>query len=827
MNRPDERYDGTPKEAEFWVREMKDELRGRNDKGFPYEYAEWDGKLIYTGINGSVEFGPSEEAPIGEGTYYVYAKVRIPKAKTLTSDGTFILGKTFTILPSAYDLSYDPNVPDNASTKVSGAMPVQHFNSAVETRPLAPNQFILPGYTFDSWNTKPDGSGKRYENAAYGEGLSKGWDVTLYAQWKPKSYRITYHTGNAEGEDVTEKAFFDQPQKLRSIEEMGWTYENHGFLGWSKVGYSMILGDQEEVVNLGGPPEGYYNDPPDAELTAEWVANGAIVVAVTKDSEPQQVDQKEGKELFSLKKDSGETFTMSATYEDGRYVFDPSQATHGGTPGALPPGDYELTLDAKGYPEATTEISYSGEKPVSTVFDYYTVSLEPDPAYNDFHKVEMTGVTPDAKGRYETLVLDDSKVEIKTTRIADGYHFDGYSAAGACPEWEGGDNMKKDQTVKVTGHAEIMAHVEANKYTVHFDANTKAPVLGKMEDQDMVYDVPQELFGNVFQRSNAVFTGWNTKSDGSGKAYKDRERVKNLTVKDGDKVTLYAQWKEDPVKTALLTLDLTGGTLDGMTGKVSVREIVGNTITIPKAPKRERYYFLYWKGADNKVYEPGREYMVTGDQTFTAVWQPWEDWPEEPEDKVSGKLLTKAAAKGKNRLAISWSKVKGASGYDIFLIKCGKQSPKKVKTIKGNKTFKWTKSGLKKGTAYKFYVRAYVTKNGKKTYVRNSPLMHAYTGNGTKKYTNAKSVKLKNVKKGKLSLKKGKAFKIKAKVIKINKKKKLMPKGHAPALRYMTTNKKVVTVSKSGKITAKGKGTCTVYVFAHNGVSKQIKVTVK
>ena len=44
---------------------------------------------------------------------------------------------------------------------------------------------------------------------------------------------------------------------------------------------------------------------------------------------------------------------------------------------------------------------------------------------------------------------------------------------------------------------------------------------------------------------------------------------------------------------------------------------------------------------------------------------------------------------------------------------------------------------------------------------------------------------------------------------------------------YTTTNKKVATVNSSGKITAKGKGTCTVIAFAHNGVSKQVKVTVE
>ena len=166
-------------------------------------------------------------------------------------------------------------------------------------------------------------------------------------------------------------------------------------------------------------------------------------------------------------------------------------------------------------------------------------------------------------------------------------------------------------------------------------------------------------------------------------------------------------------------------------------------------------------------------------------------------------------------------------GYDIFFSPCNRNDKKgackNVKTINGNKTFKWTKSGLKKGTAYKAYVKAYVMKDGKKKYVKTSPLMHAFTSNGNKKYTNAKSV---SVNKAKVALKKGKTIKIKAKVTKVKKNKKLMPKSHAPKLRYMTSDSKVATVSKSGKITAKGKGTCDVYVFAHNGVSKTIKVTV-
>jgi uncharacterized protein YjdB len=83
------------------------------------------------------------------------------------------------------------------------------------------------------------------------------------------------------------------------------------------------------------------------------------------------------------------------------------------------------------------------------------------------------------------------------------------------------------------------------------------------------------------------------------------------------------------------------------------------------------------------------------------------------------------------------------------------------------------------------------------------------------------------VKKTSVKLKKGKTYKIKASVKKLKKGKKLMSTKHTAKLRYMSSNSKVVTVTKSGKIKAVGKGTCYVYIFAHNGISKRIKITVK
>jgi hypothetical protein len=179
-------------------------------------------------------------------------------------------------------------------------------------------------------------------------------------------------------------------------------------------------------------------------------------------------------------------------------------------------------------------------------------------------------------------------------------------------------------------------------------------------------------------------------------------------------------------------------------------------------------------------------------------------------------------------MTIGWNKIQGAAGYDIFFATCNhsgkKIACKNVKTIKGNKTSKWVTGKVKKHEDYKAVVKAYVMKNGKKSYVRTSPLVHAYTSGYTKNYTNPKSV---IVKKSNALLRVGKTYKIKASVKKLKKGRKLMPKGHAPKLRYLSSNTKIATVNSSGKITAKLKGSCKVYVIAANGASKAVLVTVK
>lgn len=79
----------------------------------------------------------------------------------------------------------------------------------------------------------------------------------------------------------------------------------------------------------------------------------------------------------------------------------------------------------------------------------------------------------------------------------------------------------------------------ANKYYLAFNANGGS---GTMANQTFRYGSAQTISANTFTRSNCIFTGWNTKADGTGTAYSDKQSVSNLSATNGATITLYAQW---------------------------------------------------------------------------------------------------------------------------------------------------------------------------------------------------------------------------------------------------------------------------------------------
>lgn len=182
-------------------------------------------------------------------------------------------------------------------------------------------------------------------------------------------------------------------------------------------------------------------------------------------------------------------------------------------------------------------------------------------------------------------------------------------------------------------------------------------------------------------------------------------------------------------------------------------------------------------------------------------------------DKTFRKMSARVSKTTKTSNKVVWNKVKGADGYIVY----GGTANKNLRQLKKQKSTAFTHKKLKKGTYYKYSIKAYKLVNGKKVVIAVSKVVYSTTDGG--KYGNAKSIK---VNKTTVKLKKGRTFKIKTKVVKKNRKIKSY-RGVA----FESSNTKVATVSSKGTIKAKKKGNCTIYVYTQNGVYKKIKLTVK
>lgn len=112
----------------------------------------------------------------------------------------------------------------------------------------------------------------------------------------------------------------------------------------------------------------------------------------------------------------------------------------------------------------------------------------------------------------------------------------------------------KDPSKPVEGDTVYTAQYRPAVYKIRFDANGGT---GTMAEQSHTYDRRQALTASAFTREGYRFTGWNTRGDGKGKAFTDKQTVSNLLVHDGATGVLYAQWQRIP-ETAL---PWSGGTM--------------------------------------------------------------------------------------------------------------------------------------------------------------------------------------------------------------------------------------------------------------------------
>ncbi len=154
----------------------------------------------------------------------------------------------------------------------------------------------------------------------------------------------------------------------------------------------------------------------------------------------------------------------------------------------------------------------------------------------------------------------------------------------------------------------IMIKVSPDVYKVTYYANGGS---GAPMEQEKKYGVNLTLSSTVPLRNGYVFTGWNTKEDGSGKKYSPGD-----IYSENEKLNLYAQWK-----TKAYTLTYDGNGYSSYSSKV---ENVVTTTIKTNMPNRFGYTFLGWStnsSATSASYTPGSTISLSSNTTLYAVWK--------------------------------------------------------------------------------------------------------------------------------------------------------------------------------------------------------------
>lgn len=126
--------------------------------------------------------------------------------------------------PITYSIVFD----GNGST--SGSMTAMSGLSYDVDYTLTANAFKKTEYVFNGWNTKKDGSGITYNNGQSIKNLTaeSGGIVTLYAQWKEKTYKITYKLKGGKNNSKNPSVY----TKSMAVTLKKPTRTGYTFVGW-------------------------------------------------------------------------------------------------------------------------------------------------------------------------------------------------------------------------------------------------------------------------------------------------------------------------------------------------------------------------------------------------------------------------------------------------------------------------------------------------------------------------------------------------------------------------------------------------------------------
>ena len=158
------------------------------------------------------------------------------------------------------------------------------------------------------------------------------------------------------------------------------------------------------------------------------------------------------------------------------------------------------------------------------------------------------------------------------------------------------------------------------KYTIKFNGN--GATFGSLGKIKCEINKKCKLTANSFKKTGYVFVGWNTKKNGTGISYSNKQKVKNIAKKNKT-ITLYAQWVKNNYS---IVFDGNGSTTKSMKNKTCLAN--KNCKLTKNSYTREGYMFVSWNtkadGSGINYYNEQKVKNITSKTKITlyAKWEP-------------------------------------------------------------------------------------------------------------------------------------------------------------------------------------------------------------
>ena len=501
----------------------------------------------------------------GSGTKYT--NKQSVKNLTTTNGATIALYAQWT--PDSYTIKF------NGNGSTSGSMSDLKMTYDV-AKNLTANAFKKTGYTFKNWNTKADGTGTSYADKQSVKNLpvASGNTIILYAQWTPINYTVRFNgNGSISGTMADQKMTYDIAANLtaNAFKKTGYVFSGWATTASGKATYS----DKQSVKNLtttNGATINLYAVWTPITYTIKFNGNNSTSglmsnLAMTYDtaktltsnaykrtgytfngwnttadgSGAKFTDKQSVKNLTTTQ---GATVNLYAQWTPISYAvkFNGNGSTSGSMSNQNFVYDKAQALTANAFKREFTityNYNYSGATnstaKASAAFNGWATTASGKVAYTDKQSVKNLSSTSGAVVNVYAKWTDKAVTLPTPTRT--GYVFDGWytSASSGSKIGSGGGSYTPSKDITV------YAHWTPISYTIKFNGNGSTS--GTMSNLSMTYDVAKTLTANAYNRTGYTYAGWNTKADGTGTAYSDKQSVKNLTATQGATVNLYAQWK--------------------------------------------------------------------------------------------------------------------------------------------------------------------------------------------------------------------------------------------------------------------------------------------